>query len=127
MKYSILLVVFYLLAGCADHRRDALAQVKAIANQADSSISADGGYKPIICIDVDPWGTPIRLSYESMDQGTQYLFVRSAGPDREFETADDLRARRGNLMPENAGRGVRQFLRGVVIKPESNDSETDDD
>lgn len=38
----------------------------------------------------DPWGTPLRLDPVSWDStGTQFL-IRSAGPDKQFNTGDDL-------------------------------------
>jgi len=37
---------------------------------------------------VDPWGTPIR--YEIIDPQPMWYRLTSAGPDRRFETEDDL-------------------------------------
>lgn len=34
---------------------------------------------------IDGWGTPFRISAEGQD-----IFIASAGPDREFDTSDDL-------------------------------------
>jgi hypothetical protein len=44
---------------------------------------------PIVARDraIDPWGTPLELRCGS---GIRFAYVRSAGPDRRFDTTDDI-------------------------------------
>ena len=55
----------------------------------------------------DSWGTPMRIERTSWNK--QALYIRSAGPDKRFDTADDLQAfgqiREGHLL-DNAGTGT---------------------
>jgi hypothetical protein len=38
----------------------------------------------------DPWGTPVRLEPVAWDSSKTQYVIRSAGPDKQFQTADDL-------------------------------------
>ena len=55
---------------------------------------------------MDPWGTKVQLTHQPWAQQT-YFVMRSAGPDKQFNTADDvvagLVARRNIVGQPSAG------------------------
>ena len=58
---------------------------------------------------LDPWGTPLRYDYYHDDTGLNYAqreqtirsfpLVISAGPDKDFDTTDDITNRIGTVTP----------------------------
>jgi A-macroglobulin TED domain/Alpha-2-macroglobulin family/MG2 domain/Carboxypeptidase regulatory-like domain/A-macroglobulin receptor binding domain/Alpha-2-macroglobulin bait region domain len=59
----------------------------------------------------DSWNTPLRIEPAPWGQGSTHVYlVRSAGPDGEFDSTDDLsayiEARSGNLIHEPGSHGV---------------------
>jgi hypothetical protein len=75
-----------------DHRNgldpEAIQQVFVHHHRASvSPIWFDNAGNP-----VDAWGTPFRVSHDQA-QPVAWVLCESAGPDREFGTADDLRFR----------------------------------
>ena len=59
----------------------------------------------------DAWSTPLRLEPTGWSRGREHYFrVRSAGPDQQFDTADDLavflEARTGTVFPSERGGSI---------------------
>src|SRR5205085_5760550 len=70
----------------------AQAQVRRIAADLDSRTTETGVYIRVKENEIkehDPWDTPVQVRYA---QGgvAEVVSVRSAGPDRQFHTADDV-------------------------------------
>jgi len=64
----------------------ALADSRTVLAEIDGSFVLDRRpAPPVIC---DPWKTPVDYSYTA---GMQYPTLTSAGPDKMFGTADDIR------------------------------------
>jgi hypothetical protein len=129
----------FITAGCGDRARDrAAAQIQRIADDLDSKTTATGVYIRIKDDDLketDPWGTRITASY-SQGGIAEMIDVRSAGPDREFHTNDDLVTQRMSANLKGVGEGVKKnveetaasaakgFVKGTVqgVKESINDS-----
>src|SRR5258708_5039585 len=92
-----LTTILFATGGCSDHSLDrATAQVQRIADELDARTTAAGVYvraKDGEIKENDPWGTRIRVTY-SQGGLAEMIDVRSAGPDREFHTKDDVATER---------------------------------
>jgi hypothetical protein len=101
----------FVVAGCADdHSREkAEAQIQRLADDLDSKTTETGVYirvKDGEIKETDPWGTPVKVSY-SQGGVAEMIEVRSAGPDREFHTSDDLAAQRMAANLKGIGEGIK--------------------
>lgn len=106
----IVLLAVVLLIGCADKVEVAETQVKRWADNLDRQTTETGVYvrhKGEHLPDRDPWGTPLKVAYE---QGgvAETVVVSSAGPDREFDTRDDIVQQRMSANLKGVGEGIRK-------------------
>ena len=118
------------LTGCPDFngRRAAIeraqTQVRRIAADVDRRTTETGVYVRVKAGDInetDPWGTRIEVSY-SQGGVAETVSVRSAGPDRQFFSDDDLVASGvavnlkgiGEGIKANAGKTAAKVAKGVV-------------
>jgi hypothetical protein len=99
------------VVGCNDRSADrAAAQVERIADELDAKTTAAGVYvrlKDGEVKELDPWRTPIRVTY-SQGGIAEVIDVRSAGPDREFHTSDDISQVRMAANFKGLGEGIRK-------------------
>src|SRR5262249_33798932 len=94
------------------------AQVSRIVEELDKKTTSTGAYERVKEGNVgekDPWGTPIKVTYA---QGglAEVVTVRSAGPDREFHTDDDLTAQGMTANLKGVGEGIKQNVEETVAK-----------
>ena len=96
--------------GCSDHAAErAEAQVQRLANDLDGRTTETGVYVRVQEADIketDPWGTPIRVGY-SQGGIAEMVEVRSAGPDRELNTHDDIVTDRMAANLKGVGEGIK--------------------
>ena len=88
----------------------ATAQVRRIAEDLDSRTTETGVYirvKDHEMTEVDPWGSPIDVVY-SQGGVAETFVVRSAGPDREAHTADDIQAGGMAANLKGLGEGIKK-------------------
>jgi hypothetical protein len=88
----------------------AKAQVDRIADQLDKRTADTGAYVRVKDGEIkekDPWGTGIQVSY-SQGGVAETLTVRSAGPDRQFHTTDDLTAYGVKASFKGVGAGIKK-------------------
>ena len=101
------------LVGCGsqqDRIDRTQAQIHRVTEDLDKRTTETGVY---IRIDdknlgeTDAWGTPLKVVYA---QGgvAETLVVRSAGPDREFHTADDITAQGMSANLKGIGTAVKK-------------------
>ena len=99
-RFSILSLlaagVFFFVIGAYTHKtkyRSSRTMVKSIAEDLDSRVTEAGTYiaSESDLFEFDAWGTPIEITYTAEGIG-EVLTVRSAGPDKTFDTSDDIRA-----------------------------------
>ena len=93
-----------------------LDQVRDLAVQLSEEVQKQGTAQDLPSIfnstrPRDSWNTPLRIEPVSWGAGTTHVYrVRSAGPDGEFDSRDDLstyiEARSGRLMGDPASRGT---------------------
>lgn len=96
--------------GCADRKADALKQVQRLTQELDQQTTKTGVYVRAKDVDIkekDPWGTPIQVRY-SQGGVAEIVRVRSAGPDREFNTPDDVAAQAMSANFKGIGEGVKE-------------------
>jgi hypothetical protein len=103
------------MLGCRDQaaereREQAQAQVQRMANDMDGRTTESGVYDRVKDADIketDPWGTRIKVRY-SQGGIAEIVEVRSAGPDREFNTGDDIVASRMAANLKGVGEGIKK-------------------
>ena len=108
-------ISLFIAAGCSDHAAEragerARAQVERIAEDLDTRTTATGVYVRIKndeLRETDPWNTRIKVTY-SQGGIAEMIDVRSAGPDREFHTGDDIATGRMSANLKGVGEGIRQ-------------------
>ena len=94
------------------------AQVERIAEDLDKRTTNAGVYvrvKDGEMTEKDPWGTPIKVSY-SQGGVAEVLSVRSAGPDHEYNTDDDLVAQGLAANLKGIGEGLKQNIEESAAK-----------
>ena len=102
----------------------ATAQVNRIAEKLDKKTTKAGAYVRVDEDEIkerDPWGTKIQVSY-SQGGLAEVVSVRSAGPDCEFHTSDDIvrECMTANLkgigegIKENIGETAAEAAKGAV-------------
>ena len=104
------------IAGCASKSQEqidrATAQVQRLTEELDSRTTDAGVYVRVDAGDVketDPWGTNLQVVY-SQGGVAETLTVRSAGPDHEFHTADDIQAVAIAVNLKGIGTGIQKGL-----------------
>jgi hypothetical protein len=109
-----------LLVGCEalDARPEqARAIVRRTADEFDKQTAKNGSYirdREGMLAQTDPWGTKLRLSYSSGGVAEE-LSVCSAGPDKEFDTDDDIAEQRLTATLAGVGEGIKENI-GEVAK-----------
>jgi hypothetical protein len=101
--------------GCSDDaaeraRERAQAQVQRMADDLDGRTTETGVYVRVREVDVketDPWGTRIKVGY-SQGGIAEIVEVRSAGPDHEFNTKDDIVTSRMATNLKGVGEGIKK-------------------
>jgi len=89
---------------------DARSEVERLAAELDSRTTPTGVYvraKPDEVQKADPWGTPLEVTY-SQGGIAEIVRVRSAGPDRKFDTTDDIQAQRMAANLKGVGEGIKK-------------------
>ncbi len=104
--------VSFVTAGCGDNhsRERAEAQIQRLADDLDAKTTETGVYirvKADEVKEIDPWGTRIKINY-SQGGVAETIEVRSAGPDREFHTNDDLATQRMTANLKGIGEGIKK-------------------
>lgn len=118
MIASLGVVTFLALGGCNDGqakaRRAAVekaeAQVRRLADELDAKTTETGVYIRVEEGEIqekDPWGTPIDVTYAQGGMA-ETVTVRSAGPDTEFHTDDDLVAQGTAANFKGIGEGIKK-------------------
>lgn len=85
-------------------------QVKRLAEDLDKRTTKTGAYiraKKDEIQERDPWGTPVEVSY-SQGGVAEMVEVRSAGPDRELRTKDDVTATCMAANFKGLGEGIKE-------------------
>jgi hypothetical protein len=86
------------------------SQVRRIASELDGKTTVTGVYVRVEKDEIkesDPWGTQVQVVY-SQGGVAETVSVRSAGPDREFHTDDDLVASGISANFKGIGEGIKQ-------------------
>lgn len=86
------------------------AQTERIAEELDQRTTETGVYvraKEGEIQEIDPWGTRIKVTY-SQGGLAETISVRSAGPDREFHTDDDIEATAVSANLKGVGEGIKE-------------------
>lgn len=92
------------------------AQTARLAEQLDQKTTATGAYIRVRDGDIrenDPWGTRIKVTY-SQGGLAETIDVRSAGPDREFHTDDDIEATAISANLKGVGEGIKEHAGEVA-------------
>lgn len=111
---SIILTVISVtqLAGCRDFAKieQAEAQVGRIVADLDQRTTKTGVYVRVKDGEIkqnDPWGIPIQVSYAQGGMA-ETVQVRSAGPDRQFHTRDDIQRQGIAVNLKGVGEGIKK-------------------
>jgi hypothetical protein len=116
LRTTLPLLLLVLLFGCdtgAETRRlqteKAAEQVQRITEQLDRATNEAGVYDRAAGEEIqenDPWGTQIQVTY-SQGGVAETVTVRSAGPDRQLHTSDDLLAQGAAVNFKGIGEGIK--------------------
>jgi hypothetical protein len=123
LRSSVLLagaVIVLVTLGCetktAQQLKIAQAQVQRVTEELDGNTTAIGKYIRTDTEDlkeIGPWGTPLQVNY-SQGGLAERVSVRSAGPDREFHTADDIHAAGITANAVGIGHGIVENVEEVA-------------
>jgi hypothetical protein len=94
----------------------ARAQTARLAEQLDQKTTETGTYIRVKDGEIqenDPWGTRITVVY-SQGGIAETISVRSAGPDREFHTDDDITANAVSANLKGVGAGIKEHAGEVA-------------
>jgi len=94
----------------------ARAQTARLAEQLDQKTTATGAYVRVKDGEIqedDPWGTRIKITY-SQGGLAETISVRSAGPDREFHTDDDIEETAVSANLKGIGAGIKEHAGEVA-------------
>jgi outer membrane murein-binding lipoprotein Lpp len=102
------------LAGCNNRAaiERAETQVRRLAADLDRRTTETGAYIRVDVDDIketDPWGTPLQVA-NAQGGVAEVVTVRSAGPDREFHTNDDIVAQGIAANLKGIGEGVKKHV-----------------
>jgi hypothetical protein len=107
------------MAGCETQQQRidaATAQVQRLADDLDRRTTDTGVYvraKDGEIKETDPWGSLVRVTYSQGGLAEEVL-VRSAGPDREFHTADDIVATGIAANLKGIGEGIKRNVEATA-------------
>ena len=90
---------------------------RRLADELDGNVTKSGRYvraKEGRAAQTDPWGTKLRIKYSSGGMAEE-LAVSSAGPDRQFDTDDDITEQRMTANLAGVGEGIKENI-GEVAK-----------
>jgi hypothetical protein len=93
------------------------AQVRRIAAELDKRTTETGVYVRVKEGEVkegDPWGKRVEISY-SQGGIAEVVRVRSAGPDREFNTKDDVVAEGMSANLKGVGEGIKRNAEETAV------------
>lgn len=113
LKSSFLTIVAVtLFVGCRDSAgiSKAEAQVRRIVADLDRRTTETGVYVRVKEGEIkeqDPWGVPIQVSYAQGGMA-EIVHVRSAGPDRQFHTRDDIHEQGIAVNLKGVGEGIKK-------------------
>lgn len=120
--------VGFVSSGCLDAARQAAAQKQAVDQaeaqvdrlcaELDSRTTDSGVYIRVEEGDIlerDPWGKPLQVRY-SAGGVAETVTVRSAGPDRLWNTEDDLLAQRTSVNLKGIGSGIKQNVQETAAE-----------
>lgn len=96
----------------------AQALVRRIVADLDKRTTETGVYvrvKEDEINEFDPWGTKVQISY-SQGGVAEVVRVRSAGPDREFQTNDDIFAEGISANLKGLGEGIKKNAEETAAK-----------
>jgi len=122
--FFFMAAVVTVIVGCGDGAArqraidSARAQVKRLAAELDERTTESGVYIRVRADEIqekDPWSTTIQVSY-SQGGVAEVVRVRSAGPDREFQTDDDLVAEGMTANLKGVGEGIKKNTEDVAAK-----------
>lgn len=123
---AVVIVCFVVFAILRGHEQgkidDARELVQTEANMLDVSQDGNGCYAAEGESEtVDPWGNPLIVTIlrERPNSAQEQLEVRSAGPDGQYRTADDVTASRTNIRARGVGNATREFFSGVIFGDEN--------
>ena len=94
----------------------ARAQTARLAEELDQKTTETGAYiraKDGEIQEIDPWGTRIKIVY-SQGGIAETISVRSAGPDREFHTTDDIESQAIAANLKGVGEGIKKHAGEVA-------------
>lgn len=115
MRLTLLLAIAIAMlgaVGCADRQQKqierAQSQVRKLAEDLDRKTTETGVYVRVDADEIhetDPWGTRLQVGYA---QGglAETVTVRSAGPDGEFHTQDDIESLKVSANFKGVGTGI---------------------
>lgn len=89
---------------------NALVQVRRVVEELDKRTTETGSYirvKEDDIKEVDPWGMQLKVSY-SQGGVAEEVTVRSAGPDKEYHTKDDVVATEMTVNLKGVGEGIKK-------------------
>lgn len=109
--------------GCgAPSRRQAIEQAQAqvirLCDELDARTTAAGVYiraEEADILERDPWGLPLQVRY-SAGGVAEVVTVRSAGPDRQWNTEDDLLAQGTSVNLKGIGSGIKQNVQETAAE-----------
>ncbi len=106
-------------AGCETQQQridSATAQVQRLADDLDRRTTDTGVYiraQDGEIKETDPWGSFVRITY-SQGGLAEEVMVRSAGPDRELHTQDDIVATGIAANLKGIGEGIRRNVEATA-------------
>ncbi len=118
-RWTLLTLTCLLVLGCSTESRNverARLQVGRLADHFDRQTTPAGVYvRPNNnqAGENDPWGTAIIVEY-SQGGMAEIVTVTSAGPDREFHSADDISTFRQSTNLKGVGEGIKQHAGEVA-------------
>lgn len=114
-------VALAVFAGCSSAQMEkdleqARAKTRSWADRLDSQTTDTGTFirhQGDQLPDKDPWGTALRVRY-SRGGVSEVVTVSSAGPDRQFDTDDDVIEERWSTNLAGVGEGVKKNVGEVA-------------
>lgn len=111
---SFTITVLVTTIGCDMGRRQQAnvanteAQVRGLTEQLDRQTQKTGVYdRDAKVAAADAWGTPLAVNY-ARGGLAETVTVRSAGPDRQFHTGDDIVSTGTSMNLAGVGEGIKQ-------------------
>ena len=118
-RWPVCALASFIVFGCSTEGRNverARSQVSRLADHFDRQTTPAGVYvRPANnqAGENDPWGTAIIVEY-SQGGMAEIVTVTSAGPDREFHSADDISTFRQSTNLKGVGEGIKKHVGEVA-------------